>query len=196
MRHHVAGRKLGKKTPHRKAMFANMLASLIMHDAIETTLPKAKELKSLADKMVTLGKRRTLHARRRAIQIIRDKDAVKRLFDEVAKRFDNRNGGYTRIYKLGHRLGDAASMARIEYLSSKASHSAEKSNADSGKSAGKKSKAKTKTSMAKEKNKTAEKKKSVSAKKKTASKSGAKSVKKPAKNTASKSKTKKTKDSK
>jgi len=97
---------------------ANMAASLIRHDRIETTLPKAKELRMLADRLVTLGKRRTLHARRRAIELIRDKDAVQRLFSELAERFSARNGGYTRILKLGFRHGDAAPMAVIEYLPS------------------------------------------------------------------------------
>lgn len=117
MRHHVAHRKLNKKTPHRKAMFANMASSLIIHDRIETTLPKAKELKRIADKLVTLGKRKTLHARRQALSIIRNKKAVGRLFEEIAARFETRNGGYTRVYKLGNRHGDQAPMAIIEYLS-------------------------------------------------------------------------------
>lgn len=116
MRHHVDGRKLGRTSSHRRAMFANMAASLIRHDRIETTLPKAKELRSLAERLVTMGKQQTLHARRRAIAIIRDKKAVHKLFDELAGRFSARNGGYTRILKLGWRHGDAAPMAMIEYL--------------------------------------------------------------------------------
>lgn len=118
MRHHVEGRKLGRTSPHRKSLFANLAASLILHDRIETTLPKAKELRSLADRLVTLGKQQTLHARRRAISIIRNKVAVHKLFDELAHRFNGRNGGYTRLLKLGFRHGDAAPMAVIEYLSS------------------------------------------------------------------------------
>lgn len=118
MMHRIQGRKLGRTSPHRRAMMANMAASLIRHDRIETTLPKAKELRSLADRLVTLGKRKTLHARRRAIQLIHDKDAVHKLFSELAGRFEGRNGGYTRILKLGFRHGDAAPMAAIEYLPS------------------------------------------------------------------------------
>lgn len=100
------------------ALLANLAASLILHDRIETTLPKAKELRSLADRLVTLGKRKTLHARRRAVAMIRNRDAVHKLFEDVAARFADRNGGYTRILKLGWRHGDAAPMAVIEYLSS------------------------------------------------------------------------------
>lgn len=116
MRHHVDGRKLGMKSSHKKAVFANMAASLILHDRIETTLPKAKELRRIADRLVTLGKSQSLHARRRAVAITRNKGAVHKLFDELAKRFEKRNGGYTRILKLGWRHGDAAPMAAIEYL--------------------------------------------------------------------------------
>ncbi len=116
MRHHVAGRKLGRKTPHRLAMLANMASSLIKYDRIETTLPKAKELRSLAERLITLGKQQTLHARRRAVALIRDKGAVHKLFSEIAQRFTDRKGGYTRVLKLGARHGDAAPMAIIEYV--------------------------------------------------------------------------------
>ena len=116
MRHQVAGRKLGRTTAHRQAMLANMAASLVISNRIETTLPKAKELKPLADRLVTLGKRQTLHARRRAMRMVRDKHAVRKVFDDLAIRFADRNGGYTRIYKLGNRHGDCAPMAAIEYL--------------------------------------------------------------------------------
>lgn len=118
MRHRVEGRKLGMKSPHRKAMFANMAASLVLNDKIETTLPRAKELRKVADRLITLGKSQTLHARRRAVMMIRDKKAVHKLFSELAERFAGRNGGYTRILKLGWRHGDAAPMAAIEYLAS------------------------------------------------------------------------------
>jgi large subunit ribosomal protein L17 len=97
-------------------MFANMVSSLIMHDRIETTLPKAKELRRMADKMVTLGKKGTVAARRRAMQLIRNRKAVTRAFGELAERFQGRAGGYTRIMKLGFRHGDSAPMAIIEYL--------------------------------------------------------------------------------
>ncbi len=116
MRHHVDKRKLGRTSAHRKAMFANMASSLLKYNRIETTLPKAKELRRIADRLVTLGKKQSVEARRRVIAIIRDKDAAKKLFDDVAPRFSARNGGYTRIYKLGERHGDCAPMAVIEYL--------------------------------------------------------------------------------
>lgn len=116
MRHRVDGRKLGRTSAHRKALWANMTSSLIMHEKIETTLPKAKELRRVADRLVTLGKQKSLHARRRAIAITRNPDAVHKLFDVLASRFATRNGGYTRIYKLGNRHGDNAPMCLIEYL--------------------------------------------------------------------------------
>lgn len=118
MRHHVDNRKLGRTTAHRLAMFSNMLCSLVERDRIETTLPKAKELRRFADKLVTLGKRKTLHARRRAFQMVKNHGAVKKIFDDLASRFASRNGGYTRILKLGFRHGDSAPMAMIEYLES------------------------------------------------------------------------------
>lgn len=116
MMHGKQGRKLGVKTPHRKAMFANMCSSLIINKRIETTLPRAKELRRIADRMVTLGKRDTVHARRQAFKVLRDKKAVKAVFDDIAPQFKDRNGGYTRILKLGFRRGDSAPMAMIEYI--------------------------------------------------------------------------------
>ncbi len=116
MRHRVAGRKLGRTMEHRRAMLRNMVTSLILEERIETTLPKAKELRRVADRMITLGKRGTLHARRQALSYVRTNDAVKKLFAELAGRFSERNGGYTRILKLGQRRGDAAPIAIIEYL--------------------------------------------------------------------------------
>lgn len=118
MRHQVAHRKLGVKSAHRKAMLANLASSLLLKGRIFTTMARAKELRPIADRMVTLGKAGTLHARRRAVSILRNKDAVKVAFDDLAKRFASRNGGYTRIMKLGWRHGDAAPMAAIEYLES------------------------------------------------------------------------------
>ena len=115
MQHNRAGRKLGRTTAHRKALFRNQLNSLLTHERITTTLPKAKELRPLAEKLVTLGKRGGLHARRLAARTI-DKDSVKRLFDEVAPRFTTRAGGYTRIMKLGQRPGDGAEMAILEFV--------------------------------------------------------------------------------
>jgi len=116
MRHGKAGRKLNRTSSHRKAMFANMAASLIEHEQIATTLPKAKELRPIVEKLVTLGKRGDLHARRQAIAAIRDEKLVKRLFDTVAPRYAERNGGYTRIMKAGFRYGDNAPMAVIEFV--------------------------------------------------------------------------------
>ena len=114
MRHRVAGRKLSRHTQHRELMFRNMLVSLLQHERIRTTLAKAKELRSWADKIITLGKKGDLAARRRAFDFLRDRDAVKKLFDEIAPRFKERQGGYTRIYKMGTRLGDAAPLSLIE----------------------------------------------------------------------------------
>ncbi len=118
MRHNVAERKLGVKTAHRKAMLANLATSLILKDRIETTLPRAKELKRIADRIVTLSKRGTIHAARRAREILRNREAVQKAFSEFSTRFSGRNGGYTRILKLGYRHGDSAPMAMIEYLPS------------------------------------------------------------------------------
>lgn len=114
MRHRVAGRKFSRHSQHRELMFRNMVVSLLTHDRIKTTLPKAKELRSWADKIITLGKKGDLAARRRAFDFLRDRDAVKKLFDEIAPRFKDRQGGYTRIYKMGTRLGDAAPLSLIE----------------------------------------------------------------------------------
>jgi large subunit ribosomal protein L17 len=116
MRHLKAGRKLGRMTSHRLAMFRNMVTSLLEHERIETTEQKAKEVKRLADKMVTLGKRGDLHARRQAMKIIRTETVGKKLFDEIAPRFKDRSGGYTRIIKLGHRLGDNALVVLLELV--------------------------------------------------------------------------------
>jgi large subunit ribosomal protein L17 len=116
MRHGVAHRKLNRTASHRRAMFANMAASLIEHEQIVTTLPKAKELKPIMDKLVTLAKRGDLHARRQAVSQIRDKDQVQKLFDTLGPRYKERNGGYTRVLKAGFRHGDNAPMAVIELV--------------------------------------------------------------------------------
>ena len=116
MRHNVHGRKLGRTSAHRKAMFRNQLASLVISERIKTTLPKAKELRPLAEKMITKGKRGTLHARRQVGRMLPDRAHVKKLFDEIAPRFADRPGGYTRIVKLGPRLGDGAEMALLELV--------------------------------------------------------------------------------
>lgn len=116
MRHGKAGRKLNRTASHRKAMFANMAASLIEHEQIVTTLPKAKEIRPIVEKLVTLGKRGDLHARRQAISQIRDVAVVSKLFDAIASRYATRNGGYLRIMKAGFRQGDNAPLAVIEFV--------------------------------------------------------------------------------
>lgn len=116
MRHRNAGRKLNKSSAHRRAMFGNMVASLIKHEQITTTLPKAKELKPLMDKLITLGKRGDLHARRQALSFIPEKSAVDKLFSTLNERYAGRNGGYTRVLKAGFRYGDAAPLAVIELV--------------------------------------------------------------------------------
>jgi len=114
MRHLKAGRKLGRTSAHRAALYRNLVTELLSHDRIRTTDQKAKEIRRFADRMVTLGKQGTLAARRRALSFIRDKDVVQRLFSDVAGRFADRAGGYTRIVKLGRRPGDSAAMSVIE----------------------------------------------------------------------------------
>jgi large subunit ribosomal protein L17 len=116
MRHGKVHRKLNKKPAHRKAMFANMCASLIKHEQIVTTLPKAKELRPIVEKLVTLAKKGGLAARRQAISEIRDVAQVKKLFEVLAPRYKERNGGYTRVLKAGFRYGDSAPNAVIEFV--------------------------------------------------------------------------------
>ncbi len=116
MRHGIAHRKLGRTTSHRKAMFANMSASLIEHEQIVTTLPKAKEMKPFMDKLITLAKRGDLHARRQAISKVRNIEQVGKLFATLGPRYTERNGGYTRVLKAGYRHGDNAPMAVIELV--------------------------------------------------------------------------------
>ncbi|MCX5870660.1 MAG: 50S ribosomal protein L17 [Deltaproteobacteria bacterium] len=116
MRHRKSGRKLGRTTSHREAMFRNMVTSLFEHERIVTTTPKAKEARRLADKMITLAKKGDLHARRQALSFIRSKDIVAKLFDVIQLQFVDRNGGYTRIIQTGVRQGDAAAMAILELV--------------------------------------------------------------------------------
>ena len=116
MRHQKKTIKLGRTAEHRKALLANQVCSLIAHQRIKTTLAKAKAVRPLAEKMVTFGKNGSLHARRMVLSMLRQKDAVKKLFDEIAPRSADRNGGYTRIVKLGQRKSDSASMAFIEWV--------------------------------------------------------------------------------
>ena len=116
MRHRVAGRKLSRHTQHRALMFRNMLGSLLQHERIKTTLAKGKELRGWVDKIITLGKKGTLHARRQAFALLRDEGIVKKLFDEIAPKFKDREGGYTRIYKMGWRHGDGAPLSLVELV--------------------------------------------------------------------------------
>jgi large subunit ribosomal protein L17 len=116
MRHGKAGCRLGRTTSHRKAMFRNMVTSFLIEEKIHTTDAKAKELKRLAEKMVTLGKRGHLHARRQALAFVRDESAVKKLFEELSQRYMSRSGGYTRVIKLGYRNGDNAPMSAVEFI--------------------------------------------------------------------------------
>ncbi len=117
MRHRNTGRKLGRTSDHKKAMLRNMVTSFLKEEKIITTDAKAKELRRLADKMITLGKEGTLHARRLAMQVIRDKSTAKKIFDDLSARFKDRNGGYTRIVKVGNRVGDNAPISMIELVS-------------------------------------------------------------------------------
>ncbi len=118
MRHRNAGRKLGRKTPHRISMFRNMVTSLLDKERIRTTLPRAKEVRPIAERMITLGKRESLHARRQALAYVKDPEVVGKLFKTLAPRFAQRNGGYTRIIRLGFREGDGAQMAILELIGS------------------------------------------------------------------------------
>ena len=116
MRHRQSGRKLNRTSSHRKSLFKNMAHALLKHEQIVTTLPKAKELKRVVEKLITLGKKGNLHSRRLAFNQIRDKDMVSKLFDNLAKRYSDRKGGYTRVLKAGFRYGDSPPMAVIELV--------------------------------------------------------------------------------
>ena len=118
MRHRVAGKKLGRTTAHRMMMFRNMVTSLLDKERIRTTLERAKAVRPIAERIITLGKRETLHARRQALAFVRDPAVVSKLFDTIAPRFSQRPGGYTRIIRLGFRDGDGAQMAIIELIGS------------------------------------------------------------------------------
>ncbi len=116
MRHRMSGRKLNRTKEHRKAMFSNMAAALIKHEQIKTTLPKAKDLRPIVEKLISLGKRGRLHDRRRAFAMLRDDATTAKLFDKLADRYADRSGGYTRVIKAGYRYGDTAPMAVIELV--------------------------------------------------------------------------------
>ena len=116
MRHRVAGRKLSRHTQHRELMFRNMLVSLLQYERIKTTLAKGKELRRWADRIISLGKKGTLHARRQAFALLRNEGIVKKLFDEIAPKLKDREGGYTRVFKLGWRQGDGAPLSLVELV--------------------------------------------------------------------------------
>lgn len=116
MRHRVNTFKIGRSSAHRQAMLANMVSSLFEHGSIRTTVVKAKAARSFAERLITIGKKGDLHRRRLAVSRLRNKDAVKKLFDEIAPKYENRNGGYTRILKLGSRRGDAAEMCILQLV--------------------------------------------------------------------------------
>jgi len=116
MRHRNQGRKLGKTSSHRTAMFANMAAALIKHEQIKTTLPKAKELRPVVEKLVTLSRRNDLHARRQALRVVRGREVQAKLFGDLAQRFAGRQGGYTRVLRTRRRAGDAAEMSIVSLL--------------------------------------------------------------------------------
>jgi len=116
MNHRKTGRRLGRTSSHRKALLRNMVTSLLQHEQIRTTDAKAKELRGVAERMITLGKRGTLHARRQALEMLRSKEVASKVFDVLAARYSERPGGYTRVIKIGQRTGDAAPMSIIELV--------------------------------------------------------------------------------
>ena len=116
MRHKIAGRKLGRKTGHRRALYRNLVTSLLKHEKLVTTEPKAKEVRGIAEKMITLGKKSGLHSYRQALSFIMDKKVTEKLFADLALRYKERPGGYTRIIKLQPRLGDGAPMVKLELI--------------------------------------------------------------------------------
>jgi len=169
MRHLKSGRKLGRTSAHRKALFRNMVTSLIVRERIRTTLAKAKELRSHIEKTITLGKKGTLHAKRRALRVVQTKEAFLKLFDTLSDRYANRQGGYTRILKVGHRQGDDAPMAIIELVDR------EEEKAQAAPAKGKKGK--KETAAKPEKKKTKEKKEAAAKPKKEEVKKEAKEPK-------------------
>ena len=174
MRHRARSRKLGRTSAHRKAMYRNMVTSLLDHERIQTTDAKAKEVRRLAERMITLGKRGGLHARRRALRVIRSRDVTAKVFDDLAERYRERPGGYTRVLKLGARRGDAAALSVVELVEGQAQAADEPAAKKAGKKAGKAEAAKaSKKASAK---KTAAKK--ATAKKATAKKTPKKASRK------------------
>ena len=155
MRHRWSGRKLGRSSSHRKALMRTMVTEFLEQEKMVTTVPKAKELRSVAEKMITLGKRETLHARRRALSVIRKKSVVFKLFDTLAPRFSDRQGGYTRILRLGRRVGDGAELALLELVEAAPEPKEEKSK--KGRRGRKKSEPEAKTKAAPKKKEAAKK---------------------------------------
>ena len=135
MKHRVAGRRLDRTTEHRTAMFKNMVTSLLRHERIVTTTPKAKELRRIADRIITLGKRGTPHARRQAHRSVRDVEVLDKLFGSIAQRFQARPGGYTRLTRVARRIGDAAEMALVELTELAPAEAPEKKAEKAGKKA-------------------------------------------------------------
>jgi large subunit ribosomal protein L17 len=178
MRHRARSVKLGRNQAHRSAMYRNMVTSLLDHERIETTDAKAKQVRRLADRMITLGKRGTLHARRQALAVIRDRDVAAKVFDDLAERFRTRPGGYTRVLKLRRRVGDAADLSLVELVDGPASEPAEKSAKGKKKATAKSADAKQKTT--KKTTKKATSKKATSKKAGAAQSAAAKSSKKKA----------------
>jgi len=166
MRHRVHARKLGRSPSHRQAMYRNLVTSLLQHERVETTDAKAKEVRRLADRMITLGKRGDLHARRRALRVIREREVAAKVFGELAERYENRPGGYTRVLKTRNRVGDAAALSIVELVEAMPEAKPEK------KASGKKATAKKKPAAKKAATKKASSK--ASSKKKTAKKATAK----------------------
>jgi large subunit ribosomal protein L17 len=116
MRHKIAGRKLRRSTPQRQSLFRGLITDLLRYEKVRTTEAKAKEVRGMAEKVITLGKDGTLHARRQALRVVNDTDIVKKVFDDIAPRYATRPGGYTRIVKLGRRVGDGAEVAQLELV--------------------------------------------------------------------------------
>jgi large subunit ribosomal protein L17 len=161
MRHRVAGKKLGRSPAHRRALFRNLVTELLDHEVVRTTDAKAKELRRWGDRMITLGKRGTLHARRQAASLLRSAGVVQKLFSELAGRYGSRAGGYTRVIKLGPRPGDAAQMAVVELVDRPGTEEAKKKGGKGG-SGGKGKTARTGTKAASEPAKKAPRKRAAS----------------------------------
>ena len=151
MRHLKAYRKLNRTSSHRSLMLRNLVTSLFEHERVETTLMKAKEARRIAERMITLGKRGTLHARRQAASVLMKKSVVKKLFDEIAPKYENRNGGYTRILRVGYRKGDGAPLAFLELVEEEIAVKKKKKKKETKKAAGKTAPKKEKAAQGKKK---------------------------------------------